>query len=472
MVTTPSRVWDGVPRFYILYNQVEVLMRSVDLTEGPIFKKLVLLSLPIMGGQFMNMAYTLTDLFWLGMLSSDAVASSATAMMYLWLSLAVLLFLRAGTEIGVSQNLGRGDVPKAQAYAQNCVSLSIVLGILVAILFIVARQPLIAFFAIADAQVVTDAENFLAITALSLPMLYAGGTIAASFQASGDTRTPFLILSTGVVANMLLDPVLIFWLDMGVLGAAYATIVARMVEISLYILAVKKSPTRPFDKMRLFTPLYQKDITRDVVRWGTPVAIESAMFTVFSMIIARFVAEYGTAAIAAQRVGYQIEALSWLVGMGFGIAVTAFVGQNYGAGKFSRIHQVFRTALLSMIVYGFFISLFLFFLAEPLIGIFLQNPEEIQIGGSLLRILAFAQIPICFEAAMAACFRGRGRTLLPSIVSVSCNAVRVVGAFYLSQTPLGLDGIWIAVGLGASIRSITILLFFLCDKKNIPLEDA
>ena len=450
-------------------------MGPTSLTQGGIFKKLVLLALPIMGGQFMNMAYTLADIFWLGLYSSGAVAASATAMMYLWLAIAVMLFLRTGTEIGVSQNIGRGDRAGAQEYAERCLTLSVVLGVVIAAIFIGARQPLIGLFAIQEAWVVSEAERFLAVTALSIPLLFVSGTISACFQASGDTRTPFFILSTGVVTNIVMDPIFIFLMGMGTIGAAYATLVARVLEISLYVWAIRRKTVRPFEKVRFFSLpklwLWDK-VHRDILRWGTPVAVESGMFTILSMIIARFVAEWGTGAMAVQRVGFQVEALSWLVGMGFGIAVTAFIGQNYGARKFGRIHSVFKISLLTMTVYGFFVSLLLYFGGEHIIGLFLHDPEEVRMGGNLLRTLAFVQIPTAFEASMAGCFRGRGLTLPPSITSITCNSLRVPLAFYLSQGPLGLDGIWIAVAIGAAMRGILILLWMLWDKRNIPSEDA
>ena len=441
-----------------------------DLTQGNIFRKLLFVSLPVMGGQFMQMAYTLADIFWLGRLSSEAVVASSTAGMYLWMSLGLMLMVRIGTEIGVSQNVGLGDIEAARGYAQTGLWMALLLGVGFGAFMIFARAPLIGFFNIDNEQVVSDAQLYLAISGFSIPLMYASAVMAGSFAGYGNTRLPFVVQCTGLLANIILDPILIFGAGLGVAGAAYATIIARLIEFGLSVLAVKYSRNRPFENFSFFSRPNRRCF-RNIFRWGFPVAVETIMFAGLSMIIARMVAVWGVSAMAAQRVSFQIESLSWLVGGGFGSAMTAFVGQNYGAGKWTRIHRGFKTALASMSLWGAAVGIFIFVFAEQLIGLFLQDPQEIALGGALLRILAAIQLPQAIEGAMAACFRGRGVTYKPSIVSVGCNSVRVVFAYILSTTPLGLFGIWIAVAAGAGMRGTLLLLWFLWDRRKLPKHD-
>jgi len=441
-----------------------------DLTQGDIFRKLLFVSLPVMAGQFMIMAYTLADIFWLGMLSSDAVVASSTAGMFLWMSMGLMLMVRIGTEIGVSQNVGLGNLDAARGYSQAGLWMALALGVAFGSFMIFARVPLVSFFNIPNDQVVLDAQLYLAISGFSIPFMYASGVIAGSFAGYGNTRLPFVVQCTGLVANIVLDPILIFGAGLGVAGAAYATIIARLIEFGLFVLAIKKHKNRPYESFSMLAKPGRKE-ARDIFRWGFPVAVETMVMSSFGMIIARMVAVWGVAPMAAQRVAFQIEALSWLVGAGFGSAMTAFVGQNFGAGKWSRIHKGFKTALASMSIWGLLVSVFIFIFAEPLIGLFLREPEEIVLGGVLLRILAVSQIPQSIEGAMAACFRGRGVTFKPSIVSIACNSSRVVLAYILSTTPLGLFGIWWAVTIGAAMRGTIMLLWFLWDRRKLPRED-
>ena len=122
-------------------------MNNYSLTEGGILKKLLLVALPIMGTQFMQMAYNLTDMFWLGRVGSDAVAASGAAGMYLWLSFGFLLIGRMGAEIGVSQYIGRGDKESALAFSQNSGLIALVLGSAFGLAMILFNRSLIAFLA-------------------------------------------------------------------------------------------------------------------------------------------------------------------------------------------------------------------------------------------------------------------------------------------------------------------------------------
>ncbi|MCL2618981.1 MAG: MATE family efflux transporter [Defluviitaleaceae bacterium] len=441
-----------------------------DMTQGDIFRKLLFISLPVMGGTFMQMAYTLADIFWLARLSTEAVVAASTAGMFLWMSLGLMLMVRIGTEIGVSQCVGKGDSDKARGYAQTGIWTALPLGVAFGAVMVIGRAPLVAFFDIPSEQVVRYAQNYLSISGFSVPFMYVSAVIGASFAGSGNTRLPFAVQSAGLLANIVLTPVLIFGADMGLEGAAYATIIARTIEITLFLLAAKFYPNRPFAKFPIFVrPNIQR--LRDILRWGFPVAVETITFSLLSMLIARMVAQWGVEAMAAQRVTFQIESLSWLVGAGFGSAMTAFVGQNYGAGKWTRIHRGFKTAVLSMTLWGLAVSVYLLVFADHLIAIFLHDPVEIALGAALLRMLAVCQIPQAIEGAMAACFRGRGVTVKPSVVSVTCNVSRVILA-YILNIYFGLFGIWWAIIIGACARGLWMLLWFMWDRRSLPTEDT
>jgi len=443
---------------------------NFDLTKGKILDRLLLVALPIMGTQLMQMAYNLTDMFWLGRVSSDAVAASGTAGMYMWLSAAFLFLGRTGAEIGVSQNLGKGKADLARAYAQNALLLSAVSGVLFGACMIIFRHPLIGFFHIQEAHVAADAAIYLAVAAIGIPMSFVSGAITGAFNGSGNSRLPFYINAVGLVVNVILDPILIMSAGWGIMGAAAATSIAQALVCALFLVAVKKSAGRPFSHFTFFSKA-DLNILKQIFRWALPVGLESLLFTVLSMFISRFVAAFGSDAIAVQRVGSQIESLTWLIGGGFGSALTAFFGQNYGAGKWSRIHRGFKLATVAMIGWGIFVTLLLFFLASPLFRIFLPAPDIVAAGTVYLRILSSCQILACLEAVAAGCFRGIGKTVPPSVVSIVGNALRVPLAYFLSTTSLGITGIWWGVAIGASARGIWVFIWYLVDSRKMPQED-
>ena len=442
-----------------------------DLTRGGILQKLIMVALPIMGTQFIQMAYNLTDMFWLGRLGGEAVAATGASGMYLWLSMAFFLFGRMGAEIGVSQNLGRGDKASAKGYAQTANTLSLLLGLLIGALYMLLRTPLIGFFHIQEPSVAFDAERYLLIVSAGIPFTFFSASVTGIFNGSGNSRVPFLVNSTGLVLNMTLDPLLIYGFDWGVAGAAIATVAAQAVVSVLFLLTLLFHRHRPFERFRLFRVPDGKNLLQ-IAKWVTPAAIESFLFTFFAMIISRAVAGHGSEALAAQRVGSQAESLSWLIAGGFSSAVMAFVGQNFGAEKWSRIRRGFKLSVYAMLIWGVVITGILFFGARSIFLLFLpDDPGSVAIGTDYLRILAFCQLSACLEAVSSGVFRGLGKTLPPSLVSVTINALRAGVVFFAADT-LGLDGIWWAVSLGAFARGVWIFLWYLTANRRLPREDA
>ena len=444
-----------------------------DLTVGPVFSKLISLAAPLTGGMMMHMLYNLTDMFWLGRVGSGAVAATGTVGLLLWMSMAFSTFGRMGSEIGVSQNLGRGDEERAKAFAQTAFTLALIMGTFYALVMIFGRRWLIGFFDIGDPQVVRYAENYLMITGFSMPLAFiSGGAGSGIYSGSGNTKTPFYIMSFSLGLNIVLTPILIFPMGLGVEGAAFATVIAQTIGASIFLWHMKFHKNRPFKEIKLLGIADKKTLVQ-IFKWVTPIAIESFLFTFLTMLVSRFVAQFGTGAMATQRIGSQIESLSWLIGAGFASAMSSFTGQNFGALKWSRIHSGYKISAIIMGTWGVFTTIVLFFGGGFLFSIFLPDePEVIAMGANYMRILAACQILGCLEGITAGTFRGLGKTVPPSIVSGTSNFLRMIAAFFLARTAMGLDGIWWAITIGAMLRGAWILIWFRIHARKLPREDV
>jgi len=447
-----------------------------NLVEGGIVNKLFVVAAPLIMTQFFQMAYNLTDIFWLGRLSSDAVAASGTVGLFLWLSLAFLIFGRMGAEIGVSQSLGRGDREKALGFAQNAVFIGVALGAVLAVVFIVGRGTFIGLLGIREAHVEEYALDYLAIVSVSMPMAFTTAAVTGIYNGVGNSRISLIINGVGFLMNMALDPLLIFTANLGIRGAGLATIIAHTTAACLSLIVLKKYKNRPFEKIKLIK-LPDFSLIKQVFKWVLPISVESFLFTMLTMPVAALLASYGAGAIAASRVSTQIESLTWLIVGGYASALTAFTGQNFGAGKHHRIQRGFRVSSVIMAGWGLAVGLLLLFGGRTLIGVFIPNePGIADIGAEYLAILAIVQIPSCFEGVAAGAFRGQGKTIPPSVASVTSNTMRVVLAFILNRhTDLGLTGIWIALAIGAGLRGTWVYVWYLLhsrSKKKLILPES
>lgn len=468
-----------------------------DLTQGKIFSTILRLAVPIAGGQIMQMTYNLLDMFWLGLLSGDALAAAGIAGLFFWLSVGLMLIGRVGAEVGVSQARGRGDIAAAYKYSRTAIYIAAVLGTVYGTLLALLRTPLIGLFSFTDASIAADAAAYTGIMALGIPAVFVFSSISGAFVASGNAKTPLYIGGGALALNMVLTPLFIFTFGLGVAGAAVASVISQYIGLGVGIFAIKRFKSRPFAEYRFFdrnktttstevnavgfSHKVKKRLSAIVydIRYGTahdifritlPICAENTVFPLLTMFTTRMEISFGDHIASISRVAIQMESLSWLVGAGFGAALTAFVGQNFGAGKHDRITTGVRYTAYSLITWGFCVSMFLWFGGDIVFGIFLHDyaayPEKRALFITYMRMLACIQIFVNLEFVAANAFRGKGRTVPPSAVGIITNVVRVPLAFVLMRTPLGIIGVWLAICVTAAFRGIGSGVWYWLDSRR------
>ncbi len=444
------------------------MAKTINLTEGSITKTLFTLAIPIMGTSFVQMSYNLINMFWVGRIGTGAVAAVGTAGFFLWLSNAFILIPKIGAEIGVAQSTGQNDRKEVKSYIKHSIQMGVVLALLYGLAMISFRNSLISFFNLGDEGIIQATIKYLVIISCGFVFIFINPIFTSIFNGSGDSKTPFVINSIGIIINVLLDPLLILGIGpfprLEVVGAAIATLISQGVATFLFIMIARKSPS-VFSELHL---LQKPDLfhVRRIVKLGIPAALQSGIFSIIGMVIARIIANWGPIPIAVQKVGSQIEAISWMTAGGFQSAVSAFVGQNYGAQKWDRVRRGYWKGILIVSFIGVFATALLYFGSRPLFSVFIQEEEAIQYGIQYLKILAFSQLFMCIEITTAGAFNGLGRTMPPSIVGIILNAIRIPGAMILSSTSLGLDGIWWAISISSILKGIVLMLWYIFMSKR------
>lgn len=449
-------------------SRVVYKMKS-NLTEGNILKKLIIMALPIMGTSLIQMAYNLTDMIWVGVLGSRAVTAIGTAGFFTWLAFAFIIIPKIGAEVGVAQSIGRKDLRETKSYIRHSVQMNVVLASLYGAVLIVFRKPLIGFFNIKGDDIVSMAISYLVIVSAGMVFFFLPPVLTSIFNGHGDSRTPFLINTIGLFTNIVLDPLLILGIGpfpkLGVAGAAVATIFSQFVVSMTFIFVIKKK-TDFFDGLSFLQKPDWRHIQR-IFKLGIPVALQSGAFTLIAMVIARILADWGPTPIAVQSVGSQIESISWMTAGGFQTALSAFVGQNYGAKKWDRIYRGYFTAIGIISVIGIITSSLLIFLPGPIFSIFIREPKVIQDGIVYLQILGLSQLFMCIEITTSGAFNGLGKTVPPSVVGIILNALRIPGALLLSLS-LGLKGVWWSISLSSILKGVVLTSWFIIFLSRHP----
>ena len=439
------------------------MRKQLDLLNGPIASTLAKLAFPIMGTSLIQMAYNLVDMIWIGRISSNAVAAIGAAGMYMWLAQGFTTIPRMGGQVTVGHALGAGETDNAIDYTRAALRIGIFIGTIYALISVIFSGPLIGFFKLNSPAVISDAKKYLIITCGAILFSFLNQILTGILAAMGNTMVTFRATTIGLVINLVLDPILIFGVGplpaMKVVGAALATVFAQVVVFVIYVITVWDEPII-FQHLHI-TRKAEKQHVEAIIKIGVPSAVQETLFSGISMIIARLIAGWGDAAVAVQKIGSQIESISWMTASGFATAVNAFVAQNYGAKKPDRIKNGYKTAMLIMILWGIFTSFLLLVFPEFFFRIFITEEEVIPMGVAYLRIIGISEIFMCMEITSSGAFQGMGKTVPPSVSGVLFNAIRIPLAMFLSSTVLELNGVWWALTISSILKGITIPTWFI-----------
>lgn len=435
-----------------------------NLTKGPILKTLTKLAIPIMASSFLGTLYNITDMAWIGLLGSKAVAGVGVGGMFTWLSQGLAAMARMGGQVQVAQCIGRGERDRAHGFAQAAVQLATLMGMAYAVISLVFARQMVAFFQLTDLEAQTAALSYTKIACGLIVFSFLTLTMTGLYTAQGDSKTPFLANLIGLVTNMILDPVLILgpgpFPKLGVVGAAIATVTAQAIVMMMMILGVIIQKKENVLKGIRLTAKIPKEYLGGLCRIGIPTAIQGMAYCAISMVLTRMVSAYGAEAVATQRVGGQIESISWNTADGFAAALNAFIAQNYGAGKMDRVRKGYRASLWTVGIWGLLISFVFICFPQAIADIFFHEPKAVATAVGYLVIIGFSEAFMCVELTTVGALSGLGRTRLCSIISITFTSARIPLAIILGGL-IGLSGIWWALSVTSIIKGIIFTCTFL-----------
>src|SRR5436190_9236211 len=305
-------------------------------------------------------------------------------------------------------------------------------------------------------EVASLGRAYLDTWLLGGPLVFGFFAIEATFRASGDMRTPFLLLMISVVLSVGLDPLLISGVGpfprLGVEGAALASV---MVRGGGFLIGIGLAWRRGL--LRLDAPDWRAVPT--VFRVGAPLSLAGVLLSIVYMWLTRYTSRFGTAALAALGVGHKVEGLGFIAISGFALSASALVGQNLGAQQEARARQAVRMTVGYCLVATTVTAVAFLTIPKTLVSLFTSDGAVIADGALYLRVIALAQIGQTFEIILEGALAGAGYTLWPQTVGTVLTLSRVPLAAWWSG-PMGLLGIWLALSVTAVARGVAMTLFW------------
>lgn len=428
-------------------------------------EQLIRLALPIILSSLLQMTYNIIDMIWVGHLGSAEIAAVGTAGFYIKLGWAISSVITMGAMVLVSHNVGSNDKRALQTYISTSVNAIIAMGALYSLVMLFLPQYLIGFFKIESVQVNTLAETYLKISSVSVILSFLNLLFTSILNAHGKTKLSFRSVLYGNIINIFLDPLFIIVLDGGVAGAAWATVISQLGSSVYFFYIIYKQ-----DLIRIKWLDFSWISLGKLIKIGSSVAIQRILFTLIAIVIGRIVASWGTDAIAAQKLGLQVESISFLLMGGLMQSTSIMTGQSFGAKKYAEIEQIYRSGLKTAAWIGLVTTLIFVIFPDQLLLIFVRDPQTIDMGRSYLIIVGLSQLFMCLEMLTAGTYNGQGLTKYPATVSVVFTSLRIPLALYLGkETSLGIDGVWWSISITSMMKGV--VLYFLYRKRNAQLHE-
>ncbi len=389
-----------------------------SITEGPVWKGLLVFFFPILLGTFFQQLYNTVDAVVVGQfLGKEALAAvSGGSAVYVNLLVGFFTGLSTGATIIISQFYGAHHKRELNRSIHTGMALAVWAGIALSVLGV-----LITPWAM---TIISTPEDILAPSITYLRIYFAGvlpmfiyNMGAGILRALGDSKSPFVILVAGCAVNIVLDLVFVAVFHWGVAGAAWATVISQAVcmILTFYKLIHQYDPDCRFYFRRMhFTP----HLLRRMVHVGLPNGVQSSLYTISNLIIQSNVNSFGTDMAAAWAAYGRIDSIFWMTVSSFGVAITTYAGQNYGAGKHERIHEATKQGLLIMGGTSVFYTILFYITGRWIFLLFTHDAEVISEGMQMLHFLAPFFITYIPVEVLSGSIHGSGETFRPMIITM------------------------------------------------------
>ncbi len=416
-----------------------------DITQGIIWKQILALFFPILFGIFFQQLYNTVDAIIVGrFLGKEALAAVGGGTSTL-INLLVGFFvgISSGATVIVSQFYGAKNSRDVHYAVHTAFALAIIGGIILMILSL-----LVAPFALR----IIGTPDIIFDKAIIYLRVYFGGILpliifnisSGILRAIGDTKRPLYFLIAGMLTNIVFDFIFIGIFRWGVEGAAIATVLAQVVSMTLTcrcLIKATDSYRLSIREIRISLP-----ILKSVLRIGFPAGIQAVMYSLSNIIIQANINALGTNTIAAWAGFGKIDSFYWMILNAFGLAMTTFVGQNYGAKNYKRVLNGTKQCMIIAFFSAIIISSLMWVFAKEIFSIFVTDKNVISTGTSMVRF--FAQFFIMFIPIeiLSGSLRGAGKTLVPTVISATCICLFRV--------------IWLAIAVPRNQTIFTVMLCY------------
>ncbi|NMA68447.1 MAG: MATE family efflux transporter, partial [Desulfitobacterium sp.] len=361
------------------------MKQNYDFTEGNIWRQMVSFSVPIMLTNLLQVSYQFIDSLWVGnLIGANALGSVAVASTVIFVALSFIIGINNATLTILSQQKGKKDDVGLSRYLNAFVVLLVCLSLIVGLLGFFCAEMILKLLN-TPSSMLYEAKTYLQINSLGIVFLIGYNFIGTVLRALGDSKTPLKIVLAAVILNTFLDPLFIAGFNLGVNGAAIATIISQGLAFVAGLYIVLKGKLAPFSVP--FIPANEEVFL--ILKLGVPAGLQMSVISAGIAAIMSVVNSFGPHVVSGFSAAQRLDSLIMLPAQALGTAVNSMAGQNIGVKRWERVFKIAKYGLIYNLLIMFSIATLIFFLAEPALRLFIQEPDSLRFGKKYLQTIAF-----------------------------------------------------------------------------------
>jgi len=445
-----------VPANSIFFSFSERRLNLKDFTTGSIPKQLIVFALPLLLGNFLQMAVDMMNMVWVGrIIGHEAIASVATSMPIVFFLISILIGMSIAANIIVAQAFSTKNYKYMEKTFANSFMVSVALCVILSVLGIVFSKQLLTIIK-CPPEIMPQANSFFRVVLIGLSFNFIYNWYSGIQRGLGDSKTPLYILIFNAVLNLISVPLLV--MKFGLIGAPIGNIISGVISlIAGYFYASYKNP---FFNIREWDFTVEWSIIKKLFTIGVPASLQMVITSIAGSVIMSFVNGFGTIVTASAGIGQQCDQLAFLPSMAVGFAVTSMAAQNISAKKYDRVQEILKYGIILSCSIAAFFTVVIFFFPEQIVSFFNKDPLTAALivphAVDYLRIVCFTYIGFALVFSFMGVVRSSGDTMAILILTfISAVIFRIPLTWFLSQkTPLAERGIWTAILISTYVTLI------------------
>lgn len=433
---------------------------KVDVLNGSIPKQLMLFFFPILFGSLFQQIYNTTDAIIVGNVVGKyalaAVGGTSASLLNLFTGFAV--GISSGASVVIAQSYGRNDEEEISKAVHTTIAFGIILSIIISVFMVINARGILEFLKV-PSEILPKSTTYLRVLFMGFmaSLLFNMGT--GILRATGDTKRPLYFLIIAVIANIVLDILFVVYFKMGVFGAAVATVLAQI--LSAYLIIDSLVKTEFAHRLDFRKLAIDKEVLKKILIIGIPAGIQSSLFAISNLTVQSSINFLGADYVAAWTTFGKVDGLYWMGIGSFGIAITTFVAQNFGAKQYKRVKDSVWICFGISTIYSIVVTALLYFSSPYIYTLFLKDQTVIDLSVKIMRDIAPFFVTYVALEILAGALRGIGDSIVPTVITlVGICALRIVWLLIVFKSNPSIDNVTICYPISWITTSLTFLIYY------------